>query len=218
MGNGKIMNDLSFLQFVYERRHDLLDNTIEHLFLTGVSVLIAVAIGIPLGILAYRSVWLRNMIIPLANTIQTIPSLAILALLLPLLGIGATPAITSLTLYALLPIIRNTYTGIAEIPKPVLQTAEGLGFSSAQKLWIIELPLAAPVMIAGIRTSAVICVGIATLSALIGAGGLGDFIVSGLSLNNTRLIILGAVPAAIMALIIDWTIGWIEKRISWKES
>ncbi|MBZ0257197.1 ABC transporter permease, partial [bacterium] len=149
--------------------------------------------------------------------VQTIPSLAMLAFLLPFMGIGVAPAIVALILYALLPIARNTYTGIQELDPAIIEAAEGLGFSRGQRLWYIELPIALPTIIAGIRTAAVICVGIATLSAFIGAGGLGDFINRGLSMNNTRLILLGAVPAGLLAIAFDQTIGFIERKISWKK-
>ncbi len=129
-----------------------------------------------------------------------------------------TPAIIALLLYALLPIVRNTYIGIAEIDAFVLEAAAGLGFSDSQRLRLIELPLAIPVIVAGIRTAAVICVGIATLSAFIGAGGLGDFINRGLAMNNTRLILLGAIPAGLLAIAIDAGIGFIERRLSWKQN
>jgi osmoprotectant transport system permease protein len=134
-----------------------------------------------------------------------------LAFLLPFLGIGVRPAIVALTLYALLPIVRNTHLGLSGIDASVLEAADGLGFSARQKLWIVELPLALPVIVGGVRTSAVIGVGIATLSAFIGAGGLGDFINRGLALNNTRLILLGAIPAAVLALAIDFAIGGVER-------
>lgn len=211
------MND-SFFTFLLERRVDLFNNTLEHLFLTGISTVIAVLIGIPLGIIAYRSTLLRRIILPVAGIIQTIPSLAILAFLLTYLGIGMEPAIAALILYALLPIIRNTCTGLDEIPKDVIEAANGIGFTNWQRLWIVELPLAVPVIITGIRTAAVICVGIATLSSLIGGGGLGDFIFRGISLNNKYLILLGAIPAAVLALLIDWFVGWIESLISWKKA
>jgi len=133
-----------------------------------------------------------------------------LAFLLPFFGIGVKPALVALTLYALLPIVRNTYTGLSNLPPAILEAADGLGFTRWQRLWIVEIPLAMPVILAGIRTAAVIGVGIATLSAFIGAGGLGDFINWGLALNNTRLVLLGAVPAALLALLVDFSLGLLE--------
>ncbi len=150
-----------------------------------------------------------------AGIVQTIPSLAMLAFLLPLLGIGIKPAIVALTLYALLPIIRNTYTGLTNISGEIIEAATGLGFTKKQQLWLVELPLALPIIFAGIRTAAVIGVGIATLSSFIGAGGLGDFINRGLAMNNTNLILLGAGAAAVLALTIDFFLGRVESLI-WK--
>lgn len=181
--------------------------------LTGVSIGVAVVIGVPLGILITRQPVLRNLILSLAGIVQTIPSLALLAFFLPFMGIGVGPAVAALILYALLPIVRNTYTGLSGISPSIIEAAHGMGFTSRQRLWMVEIPLAVPVIIAGIRTSTVICVGIATLSAFIGAGGLGDFIVRGLALSNTRLILLGAVPAAVLALVLDYAIGMAERGL-----
>lgn len=201
------------LEFLTQKAPDLWMKTVEHLVLTGISIGVAVIIGIPLGILILRKVFLRSFVLGVAGIVQTIPSLALLAFFLPVLGIGKAPAIASLILYALLPIVRNTFTGLNGIPPSIIEAAHGMGFTGRQRLWMVEIPLAVPVIIAGIRTSTVICVGIATLSAFIGAGGLGDFIVRGLALNNSRLILLGAVPAAVLALVLDYLIGRIERRL-----
>lgn len=201
------------MEFTVQRAPDLWYKTGEHLMLTGISIGVAVIIGVPLGILIMRQAFLRNTILSIAGIVQTIPSLALLAFFLPFLGIGTAPAIAALILYALLPIVRNTYTGLNGIPPSIVEAAQGMGFTKHQRLWMVEIPLAVPVIIAGIRTSTVICVGIATLSAFIGAGGLGDFIVRGLALNNTRLILLGAVPAAVLALALDYLIGLVERRL-----
>ncbi|MBD3266745.1 ABC transporter permease subunit [bacterium] len=206
---------MSLWAFILERLPELGIKTWEHIILTGSSTGIAVLLGIPFGILASRHWLVQQIVLSTAGIFQTIPSLAMLAFLLPFLGIGIKPAITALVLYALLPIVRNTYTGITGIDPPVFEAADGVGFSSSQRLFMVELPLALPIIIAGIRTATVICVGIATLSAFIGAGGLGDFIVKGLAMNNTRLILLGAIPAAILALALDAVIGWIEKFTRW---
>jgi osmoprotectant transport system permease protein len=157
------------------------------------------------------------LIFGLVGIIQTVPSLAMLAFLLPFCGIGFRPAIIALVLYALLPIIRNTYTGLSNIPSEIIEAAKGLGFSNSQQLFWVELPLAMPVIIAGIRTAAVIGVGIATLSSFIGAGGLGDFINRGLALNNRRLILLGAILAAALALLVDFVFSYLEQFIARKE-
>lgn len=207
------MYDQGLLQFLASRSPDLWAKTGEHLVLTGVSTGLSILCGVPLGILIAKVLALRGPVLGLVGVIQTVPSLAMLAFLLPFFGIGLKPAIVALTLYALLPIVRNTYTGITRIPPEIIEAAQGIGFTAAQQLRYIELPLAMPVIIAGIRTATVICVGIATLSSFIGAGGLGDFINRGLALNNTRLILLGASAAAALALLIDFLLGQLERLI-----
>jgi len=178
--------------------------------LTGVSTGAAVFIGLPLGISITRKTGMRGPVLGMSGVFQTIPSLAMLAFLLPFLGIGVKPALVALTLYAILPIVRNTYTGLSEVSSEVIEAANGLGFTDRQRLWMVEMPLALPMIVAGIRTATVIGVGIATLSAFIGAGGLGDFINRGLALNNNGLILLGAIPAAGLALVLAFCIGMVE--------
>ena len=203
------------IDFVIQKGPELLIKFREHLLLTGISTSFAIVVGVPLGILIARHKIARGGVLGVAGVVQTIPSLAMLAFLLPLLGIGIKPAIVALTLYALLPIIRNTYTGLTNISGEIIEAATGLGFTKKQQLWLVELPLALPIIFAGIRTAAVIGVGIATLSSFIGAGGLGDFINRGLAMNNTNLILLGAGAAAVMALTIDFFLGRVESLI-WK--
>lgn len=198
----------SWIAFLSERLPELWLRTGEHLMLTGVSTGMAILLGIPLGICAARIWWLRGPLTGGVGILQTIPSLAMLAILLALLQkIGAIPAIIALTLYALLPIVRNTLTGLEGVSPPVLEAARGIGMTPRQRLWLVEFPLSMPVIVAGIRTAAVVSVGIATLSAFIGAGGLGQFINRGLALSNTDLILLGAIPAAVLALIVDGSIA-----------
>jgi len=194
----------------FEKAPELWVKTLEHLMLTGVSTGTAVVIGLPLGVWITRNPMLRGAVLGLSGVFQTIPSLAMLAFLLPLLGIGVKPALVALTLYAILPIVRNTYTGLAEVSPEVIEAARGLGFADRQRLRMVEIPLALPMIVAGIRTATVIGVGIATLSAFIGAGGLGDFINRGLALNNNGLILMGAIPAAVLALVLDFSIGILE--------
>ena len=201
---------MEFLHYIAAKRQDLLVKAAEHLMLTGVSAAIAVLAGVPLGMLITRWTRLRGPVLGLAGVVQTVPSIAMLALLMIPLGLGVRPAIGALLLYALLPIIRNTYTGLTGVDHNIIEAADGMGFTRKQRLWMVELPLAAPVIIAGIRTATVITVGIATLSAYIGAGGLGDFIVRGLSTGNNSSIILGVMAASAMALILDFMIGVIE--------
>jgi osmoprotectant transport system permease protein len=200
-----------WVTFVSERLAELWLRTGEHVLLTGVSTVAAIALGVPLGVLAARVAWLRGPLTGAVGILQTIPSLAMLVILLALLGrIGAVPAIVALTLYALLPIVRNTLTGIRGVSPAILEAAQGIGATGSQRLWLVEMPLATPVIVAGIRTAAVVGVGIATLSAFIGAGGLGQFINRGLALSNTDLILLGAIPAALLALVVDGSIAAAE--------
>lgn len=197
------------------RRVELLRKTGEHLVLTVLGVVIAMGLGIPIGIAIHRLAPARGPVLALTEVVQTIPSLAMLAFLFAIYGLlGAMPAVTALVLYALLPIVLNTFTGLREVPPDVLEAADGVGMSSGQRLRLVELPLAAPVMIAGIRTATVLTVGIATLCTYIGAGGLGDFIQRGLARNDPRLTLLGAVPAALMAVILSLLIRLVERLTS----
>lgn len=201
----------AFFAYIVERLPELWLRIGEHLMLTGCSTLAAMFIGIPVGIFLSRTTWLRGPVMGLIGILQTIPSLAMLVFLLALLNkIGVLPALIALTLYALLPIARNTLTGLEEVSAEVMEAAEGIGMKEYQQLLMVRIPLAAPVIVAGIRTAAVVGVGIATLSAFIGAGGLGQFINRGLALANTKLILLGAIPAALLALIVDFSIGAFE--------
>lgn len=199
-----------FLHFLSQRAPELGQRVGEHLALTAISIGIAVLVGIPAGVWITRNARVRGFVLGLTSTVQTVPSLALLAFLLPLLGIGTRPAIAALTLYALLPIVRNTHTGLAEVPAQVREAARGLGFTPRQQLWMVDIPLALPVIVAGIRTAAVIGVGVATLAAAIGAGGLGVFIFQGLAMVHTPLVLLGAVPAALLALLVDGAIGAVQ--------
>lgn len=205
------MNLDAVVSYVAERLPELWLRTGEHLMLTGCSTLAAMFIGIPAGILLFRATYLRGLLMGVIGILQTIPSLAMLVFLLALLKkIGVLPALIALTLYALLPIARNTLTGLKEVSAEVMEAAQGIGMKEYQQLMMVRIPLAAPVIVAGIRTAAVVGVGIATLSAFIGAGGLGQFINRGLALANTKLILLGAIPAALLALVVDFSIGAFE--------
>jgi osmoprotectant transport system permease protein len=181
----------------------ILRNGAQHVKLVVLSLLAAIVIGIPLGALAARSAWGAGAILPAAGLLQTIPSLALLAMLIPILGIGVVPALVALFVYSLLPIVRNTYVGLTTIPGPLLDSANSLPLSDRARLFRIRLPLAAPSIMAGIKTSAVINVGSATLAALIGAGGLGEPILSGIQLRRNALILQGAIPAALLALLVE---------------
>ena len=204
-------------QFMLQNHTEVLELTVEHLWLVGVSTLLAVLIGIPLGILITRWPALNKPVLGGANIIQTIPSLALFGFLLPAPWIGARAdrlAILALTLYALLPLIRNTYTGIKGVDRAVVEAGRGMGMTDSQLLWQVELPLALGVIIAGVRVATVISVGLATIAAAIGAGGLGEYIFRGLAMVNNQLILAGAIAAAVLALLADVSLGWLEKRLA----
>jgi len=210
---------MSLLDYLAANRTDLLARTLEHLGLVGLSMLIAVAVGVPLGIAITRHARLRGPVLGFVNVFQTIPSLALFGFLIPLPllgGIGARSAIVALVVYALLPIVRNTYTGIVEVDDTVEEAARGMGMTDRQVLRMVQLPLAAPVILAGIRIATVVGVGIATIAAAIGAGGLGVFIFQGLARVDTVTILAGAVPAALMALALDGGLHLLEKRLEWR--
>jgi len=182
----------------------------------GIAVAIAILISIPLGVLITRKKALRQPVLAIANILQTIPSLALFGLLIPLVGIGAVPAIIALTVYSFLPIIRNTYTGIMNVDPAVREAGRGMGMTDWQLLSRVELPLALGVILAGVRVAVVIAVGIATIAAAIGAGGLGVFIFRGIAVVNNQLILAGAFPAAAIALIADYGIGFLERQLTVK--
>lgn len=200
-----------------ERKSDLLQALIEHIELSFIALFFAVLIGLPLSIYLTRHKKFAEPIINVTAVMQTIPSLALLGLMIPLFGIGKFPAIVALVAYALLPIMRNTYTGIAGVDASLTEAADGMGMSRLKRLTKIELPLALPVIMAGIRTAMVLIVGTTTLAALIGAGGLGDIILLGIDRNNGQLILLGAIPAALLALVFDFVLRRISK-LSYKKS
>ena len=193
--------------------HRLVKNTKQHLFLVFVSLFAAILISIPLGIIAFKKKKFGNIILSIVGIIQTIPSLALLVFMIPLLGIGSWPAIVALFLYSLLPIVRNTYSGLQDIPENIRESASAIGLPDRAKLRLIELPLAARSILSGIKTSAVINVGTATLGALIGAGGYGQPILTGIRLDNISLILEGAVPAAVLALLVQGLFDLLEKVI-----
>jgi osmoprotectant transport system permease protein len=187
--------------------------TREHLFLVGVSLAAAIAIGLPLGIIAAKRRGLGQAILAITAGIYTIPSLALLVFMIPLLGIGAWPAIVAMFLYSLLPIVRDTQAGLAGIPAALCESAEVLGLPAWARLTRVELPMAAPAILAGIKTAAVINVGTATLGALIGAGGYGQPILTGIRLDNLTLILEGAIPAAALALLAQGAFDLLERAI-----
>lgn len=201
------------LDFLNEHGFVLQQKILEHIALTGCALLIASAIAIPLSIVLARYNILRKTILPVGSVSQTIPCLAMLGFLIPISGLGNTTTIIALTFYALYPILKNSYIGLKSIPGEYLEAAEGLGFSFFQKLWFVELPLALPMIVSGVRIATAMTIGITSIAALVGAGGLGDFIMQGLALNNSSLILLGAIPAVGLALAFDYTISQIEIRL-----
>jgi osmoprotectant transport system permease protein len=208
---------MNVLQYILQNHTEVLELTAEHLWLVGASIALAVLIGIPLGIAITRWPVLSKPVLGGANIIQTIPSLALFGFLLPAPWIGARAdrlAILALTLYALLPLIRNTYTGIRGVDPSVVEAGRGMGMTDRQLLWQVQLPLALSVIIAGIRVATVLSIGVATIAAAIGAGGLGEYIFRGLAMVNNQVILAGAIPAAGLAILADASLGYLEKRLS----
>ncbi len=211
---------MSFFEFVLRNHGEIWHRTLQHLTLVAASAGIAIAVGVPTGIAVTRWARLRGPVLGLANIFQTIPSLALFGFLIPVPmigGIGARTAIVALVIYALLPIIRNTYAGITGVDAAVRDAARGMGMTDGQILRLVELPLAAPVVLAGIRVATVIGVGIATIAAAIGAGGLGEFIFRGVAMVDHAVILAGAVPAALLALLFDGILHLVEWRLDWRK-
>jgi osmoprotectant transport system permease protein len=202
-----------FFLFMWDRRAETLSLTGRHLQLVLVALLAAVLVAVPLGLLLERARVGAEWVVGALGVLQTIPSIALLAFMIPLLGVGFWPALVALWLYALYPIARNTYTGVRSADPDAVEACEAMGATAVQRLLWVRLPLAAPVVVAGIRTAAVITVGAATLAAFIGAGGLGEPIVTGLALADTRLILSGALPAALLALVVDGVLALVERAV-----
>ena len=205
---------MEFLNYILHNSDRVFRLTIEHLELVGISIFAATVIGIPLGVAASRNTTLKRWSLAFANVAQTVPSLALFGFLIPATGIGARTAVIALALYALLPILRNTCVGIAGVDRAVIEAARGMGMTARQMLWQVELPLAMGVILAGLRVATVTSVGVATIAAAVGAGGLGTFIFQGLTMVNNNVILAGAVPAAILAVLADAGFGWIERRLT----
>jgi osmoprotectant transport system permease protein len=207
---------MSLSEFFLRHQHEILQGTIEHIWLVSMAMLLAIAIGVPLGILITRQPWLSKPILGGANIAETIPSLALFGFLLPVPWLGERAdrlAILALMLYALLPIIRNTSAGISGVDRAVREAARGMGMTDRQILFQVELPLSFSTVLAGIRVATVLTIGIATIAAAVGAGGLGELIFRGLAMVNNQLILAGAVPAALLALAADSLLGLLEHRL-----
>lgn len=204
---------MTILEFIMERGDEIILLTLEHLQLTVISIGLAVLFAVPTGIFLTRTPKISSAVMGVVSAIQTIPSLALFGLVIPVLMmlglpiIGWVPALLALFLYALLPILRNTFIGIKQVDQAMIEAGKGMGMTNGQILWRVELPLSLPIIMAGIRTSTVISVGIATLAALIGAGGLGELIFRGLRTINYKLMLAGAIPAASLALLLDFALS-----------
>ncbi len=202
--------------FFLDHRAEIFDTTLDHLILVLIAMFFAIAIGVPLGMFIVHRPALRTLALGVASILQTIPSLALFGFLIPIPfigGIGRRTAIVALILYALLPILRNTYVGLTGIDPAVLEAAEAMGMTNAQILWRVRFPLALAVILAGIRTATVITIGVATIAAAIGAGGLGTFIFRGVAMVSDAVILAGAIPAALLAILADLLLGLLERRL-----
>jgi osmoprotectant transport system permease protein len=205
---------MNFFEFFYTRGDQVLEALLRHMQITLIAVGLAVLIGVPVGIIITKHKKIAGGVLGVANIFQTLPSLALFGLIIPILGIGITPSIFVLFLYALLPIIKNTYIGIESVDPASIEAGRGMGMKKSQILTMVEIPLALPVIMGGIRISTVINIGTATIAALIGAGGLGDFIFRGISMNNNNMILTGAIPTALLAILVDYILGKVELALT----
>ena len=208
------MNDMNFFQFMASRSDELIGLTIQHIQITGLAVLLAILLGVPVGIFISKNRGLRSPVLGVANIFQTIPSLALFGLIIPLLGTGYVPSVFVLFLYALLPIIKNTFIGINSVEESIIDAGRGMGMTAKQILTKVEIPLALPVIMGGIRISTVINIGTATIAALIGAGGLGEMIFKGISMASDNMVLAGAVPTALLAIFMDKVLGMVETKLT----
>lgn len=204
----------NFITFILNQKSQIINLLIQHIGLTFSAILIAILIGVPLGIIISKIDHLKKIILGFVNLVQAVPSMALLGLLIPILGIGSKPAIFMVVIYSLLPIVKNTYTGIISIDPVVLESAKGIGLTRNQTLFKIQLPLALPIIMAGVRISAVTAVGLMTLAAFIGAGGLGYLVFSGVQTVNNNMILAGAIPSCILALFIDYVFSKVELLVT----
>ncbi|AQS54140.1 Carnitine transport permease protein OpuCB [Jeotgalibaca dankookensis] len=202
------------MDFLRENGAELLFKTGEHFYISSISLLLGILVAVPLGILLTRSEKISGYIISFVSILQTVPSLALLALMIPFLGVGKVPAIVALFIYSLLPILRNTYIGIQAVSSNVIDSAKGMGMTESQLIRKVKLPLAAPVIMSGIRLAGVYVIAWATLASYIGAGGLGDYIFNGLNVYDQPMIIWGTIPVTLLALLADFLLGKLETYFS----
>lgn len=207
---------MDYINIFATRGSDLWNAMIEHLLISGTALLLGIIVAVPLGIylVKTKTTWLRSIAFSITNVFQTIPSLALLAILIPLIGIGKFPAIVALFLYSLLPILRNTYSGFESIDESIIEAAKGMGYDGRQRLFQIEMPIAIPYLMSGIRLTTIYIISWATLATLIGAGGLGELIYGGLSVYDKPLIFASSITTMILAIIIDFLLGVLEKFLT----
>ncbi|WP_373870144.1 MULTISPECIES: ABC transporter permease [Bacillus] len=213
LGRG-VLHLVEALDFLRANGAELLDKTWEHFYISLIALLLGIIAAVPLGVLLTRMKKGAGIAIAVVNIIQTLPSLAILAFFIPLLGVGKVPAIAALFFYSVLPILRNTYTGIKSVNRNLLESGKGIGMTAWEQIRLVELPLAVPVIMAGIRTSAIYLIGWATLASFIGGGGLGDYIFIGLNLYQPEYIIGGAVPVTLLAIVTDAVLHQAERKVT----
>ncbi|MFZ4450969.1 ABC transporter permease [Salibacterium aidingense] len=206
---------LRLLYEVFTERSDMVVEALyQHILLSSMSLAIVLLITLPLGIFLTRNKRIAEPIIGITGVFQTIPSIALFGFLLPFVGIGTTPTVIALVMFALLPVLRNVYTGISEVDTSIINAGKGMGMTEWQILWTIQLPIALPVIMAGIRTATILIIGLATIAAFIGAGGLGEIIFRGVSLMRNELILAGAIPAALLALFVDFCLKMVENLVT----
>ncbi len=204
---------MEFLAYLYDKRAMILLSTLRHIEVSLIAVVLSIVIAIPLGIIITRYRKMAHVVVNTANVGQTVPSLAVLGMVIPVLGIGLKPAVFALILRGVLPIINNTYSGVINVDRSVIEAGRGMGMRNREILRLVELPLSFPVIMAGIRTATVLSISVATLAALIGAGGLGDLIFQGIVMADRNLLLAGSIPTAILAIGADLLLGWAEKRL-----
>lgn len=202
------------LDYFHENAGLILEKSLEHLSIAGISLLLGILVAVPLGIFLIRSEVLAKIVMAVASVLQTIPSFALLAIMIPIFGVGKKPAIVALFIYSLLPIMRNTYLGIRGVDENLLDAAKGMGMTGRQRLFKVQIPMAMPVIMSGIRLSAIYVLAWTTIASYIGAGGLGDFIFNGMENALLAMVVWGTIPVTLMAVIMDFILGQVEKKLS----
>lgn len=207
---------MNAFEFISRYGGQILELTGEHLYMSAIAILLAIVIGVPLAVFMTRNPKIAVTIQTIINTVQTIPTISLLLIIMIFLGLGYSTAIVALVLYSLLPIVQNTYTGLENVDKSMIEAGTGMGMTRLQLLTYVKLPLALPIILAGVRIAAVVAVGSATIATFVGAGGLGEMIMRGISTTDDQKILAGAIPAAVLVVVVDMLIGKIEKRASYR--